>query len=211
MGTAYFKQHATGFDTNSPATYYQSLSEQNITVQEQHSIWLDNIRQNIWDRVKFENEMIPSDDALLLHWKRSCWVLHMWQQSDQPIMTLENYGWGIIGNELTIKWDTATNVQAVRDRVDSLLKGCKCSTGCLTGRCGCKKKGKHCSIGCECLNCGNNVAAESKQKEAHILSVEAGRLIDREGEDIVDWVFGQNTGIDSQTSQSESEPESDED
>ncbi len=29
--------------------------------------------------------------------------------------------------------------------------------------------------------------------------MEAGRLIDREGEDIVDWVFGQNAGIDSQS------------
>ncbi len=77
----------------------------------------------------------------------------------QPIMTLEplleNYGWSITDNELTIKlWDTATNVQVVRDQV---LKGCKCSTGCLTGRCGCKKRGKHCLIGCECLNCGNNI------------------------------------------------------
>ena len=162
--------------------------------------------------IKVRDWLIPSDDALLLHWKRSCWVLHMWQQSDQPIMTLENYGWSITDNELTIKWDTATNVQAVRDRVDSLLKGCKCSTGCLTGRCGCKKRGKHCSIGCECLNCGNNIAG-SKQNETHIISleedVEAGRLTDREGEDIVDWVFGQNTGSDSQTSQSESEPELD--
>ncbi len=58
------------------------------------------------------------------------------------------------------------------------------------------------------------IIAESRQNEAHILSqeedMEVGRLTDKEGEDIVDWVFRQNTGIDSQTSQSESEPESDE-
>ncbi len=86
----------------------------------------------------------------------------------------------------------------------------KCSTGCLTGRCGCKKRGKHCSIGCECLNCGNNIA-ESRQNEAHInfyLWKEMW-IEDRKGEDIVDWVFGQNTGSESQTSQSKSEPESD--
>ena len=90
IGTVYFKLHSTGFDSNSPATYYHSFSDLNLTVQEQHSLWLDNIRQNIWDRVKIENEMIPSDEALLLYWKRSCWVLHMWHQSDQRIMTLEN-------------------------------------------------------------------------------------------------------------------------
>ena len=39
-------------------------------------------RQNFWDRIKFENEMIPFTDALYLHWKRSCWIF-MWQQADK--------------------------------------------------------------------------------------------------------------------------------
>ena len=54
-----------------------------------HSTWLDDIRHSIWDRVTFENEMVPSDEALFLHWKRSCWVLDMWRQADQNIMTVK--------------------------------------------------------------------------------------------------------------------------
>ena len=113
-------------------------------------------------------------------------------------------------NELTIIWDTDINVQAVRDHVDSLLRGYKCSTGCSTRRCGCNRRGKHCLVGCQCLNCTNttNTAGEN-DKEAHILSleedVEAGKFTDREGDDILDWVFGQE--IDNICSQSESDEE----
>ena len=35
-----------------------------LTELQQHSAWLEDIRQNIWDRIKFENNMIPSHDSL---------------------------------------------------------------------------------------------------------------------------------------------------
>ena len=47
-----------------------SLSNQTLTTQEHHSKWLESIRQAIWYRVKFENEEIPSYDALMLHWEK---------------------------------------------------------------------------------------------------------------------------------------------
>ncbi len=57
------------------------------------------------------------------------------------------------------------------------------------------------------------IIAESRQNEAHILSqeedMEAGRLTDREGK-TSSTGCSENTGSDSQTSQSKSEPESDE-
>ena len=197
VGTAYYKLHSSGFDSPSPATYYRSLASPSVGVEEQHSIWLDNIRQNIWDRVKFENDMIPSDDALLLHWKRSCWVMHMWRQSDQRTMTLEpieEYGWGLKDEELTIVWDTANNIRSVRDRVYSLLKGCKCSTGCATGRCGCKRKGANCSVGCQCLNCVNVKTTVQRNDEVTMITIQeevsSGSYTGREGDDILDWVFG---------------------
>ena len=77
VGTVYFKKHCTGFDTSSPSAYFQTFQDASLTVLQQHSAWLDSIRQNIWYRVKFENEMIPSDEALLLHWKRTCWIIDM--------------------------------------------------------------------------------------------------------------------------------------
>ena len=83
IGTVYFKKHSSGFDTQSPVTHFSHFGNQGLTVEEQHSKWLDSIRQTIWYRTKFENEMIASDDALMLHWKRSCWILHMWSQADQ--------------------------------------------------------------------------------------------------------------------------------
>ena len=33
-----------------------------------------------------------------------------------------------------------------------LTKGCKCKAGCVTGRCGCRKKGQSCTEGCSCLH-----------------------------------------------------------
>ena len=55
------------------------------------------------------------------------------------------------------------NVSAVRERVHSLLRGCKCSKGCVNKRCGCRSKGKLCSIGCQCLNCVNTDNVKHKQ------------------------------------------------
>ena len=43
----------------------------------------------------------------------------------------------------------------MRERVQLLTKGCKCKSGCSTGRCGCRRKGNNCSEGCSCLHCSN--------------------------------------------------------
>ena len=47
-------------------------------------------------------------------------------------MTLEpiaSYGWEINDNALSIVWDSQENMAAVRERLSTLLKGCKCVTG----------------------------------------------------------------------------------
>ena len=41
-----------------------------LTVEQQHSNWLEDIHQSISYRVKFENE-IPSDKVLKFHWAHS--------------------------------------------------------------------------------------------------------------------------------------------
>ena len=71
IGTVYFKKHSSGFDTQSPVTHFSHFGNQGLTVEEQHSKWLDSIQQTIWYRTKFENEMTASDDTLMLHWKRT--------------------------------------------------------------------------------------------------------------------------------------------
>ena len=115
----------------------------------------------------------------------------------QPI---QNYGWSFTedGN-LRVKWDSESNVATVQNRVHSLLKGCKCSTGCSTGRCGCKRRGQTCSAGCQCLNCINRdmISSSPSQRDDDITAVTveedmlAGRLVDRDDEELLDWVFGE--------------------
>ena len=38
--------------------------------------------------LSLKNERIASDEALMLHWKRTCWILHMWSQSGSSAMML---------------------------------------------------------------------------------------------------------------------------
>ena len=75
IGTTCFKKHATGFDTPSPASHFNKFVDPSFDHLKQHEAWLNDIRQNIWDRITFENEMIPSHEALWHHWRRSCWVI----------------------------------------------------------------------------------------------------------------------------------------
>ncbi len=56
------------------------------TPQDVHTEWLEDIRESVWARINFENEMLPSVDALLRHWKRTCWIVDMWGQADKNIM-----------------------------------------------------------------------------------------------------------------------------
>ena len=74
--------------------------------------------------------MVPSSGALLRHWKRSCWIIDMWQQADKNQMTLRSLqgnGWKIIDQAtLEIDWDSKENVETVRHRVALLTKGCNC-------------------------------------------------------------------------------------
>ena len=61
-------------------------------------------------------------------------MLHMWQQADQRTMSrepIENYGWAITDNSLTILWGSEENITAIRERVHLFLEGCKCVTGCM--------------------------------------------------------------------------------
>ena len=158
IGTTYFKKHATGFDTSSPSSHFLKFCDSSLTENQHHSVWLEDIRQNIWHRIKYENEQIPSDESLWLHWKRSCWVSNMWEQADKNVMDIgevSDFGWTVKNNTLSVVWDSQSNVMSIRQRVGALLWGCKCITGCTTGRCGCRKKQQYCMEGCECKNCTN--------------------------------------------------------
>ena len=56
---------------------------------------------------------------------------------------------------MTVDWDSNVNMDAAKEQVEGLLKGCRCKTGCQTRLCQCKAKGKGCGEGCNWTNCTN--------------------------------------------------------
>ena len=87
-------------------------------IEKQHEDWLQDIQQNMWDRIIFENQMIPYMSSLWHHWKRSCWVLDMWKNSDQNTMTvaeLTSFGWHVNDGLLKIDWDSYEHNEAVKE------------------------------------------------------------------------------------------------
>ena len=206
VGTTYFKKHVSAFKHVTPQTNFISIVPSGHTAPEQHKIWLDEIRETTGDRSQFENEIVPSFDALYRHWRRTCWVLDMWGQANLQQMTLQpltNFGWIVEQGNLCIDWDSHENITAVNERVFSLLKGCKCKTGCGTKRCSYRHKGRECSIGCECINCTNNEASSTRSTpttsnddtllevtvDEYLTNLDDNELAD-DVEDIMDWVFG---------------------
>lgn len=103
--------------------------------------------------------MIPSSDALLRHWKRSCWVSSVWKQAASNHIVhppLEVFGWKRPDpNTLVIDWDSETNTSRIREQVALIRKGCGCKTGCSSARCKCKRHNSHCGPGCKCTGCTN--------------------------------------------------------
>lgn len=109
------------------------------------------------------------------------------------LQPLEHFRWKIVGDSLTMVWDSEENIDAVQLRVSTLLRGFKCRTGCGTSRCGCRQKGKQCSEGCECINCSKTVTYESAEDDSLLpLTVEDVLQVETLDEQVDDmeWVFG---------------------
>ena len=108
IGVVYLKKNATAFDLDSPESHFKKFLSI-ADVHQQHSAWLEGIRQNIWDRITIETQMVPSTEALWRHLKRSCWVIDMWRQAEKNTMqltTITEFGWNLADNVLTIDWDS---------------------------------------------------------------------------------------------------------
>ena len=108
------------------------------------------LNAKIWERVDFEDSLIPSIEALRLHWMRSRWVLLYWRQAQHSYIQLppiEKHGWKIKEQSLVVEWDTEENIKGVQSRVALLLRGCGCKKGCDTRQCSCKRAGNECGPG----------------------------------------------------------------
>ena len=86
-------------------------------------------------------------DALLYHWKRCVWVLHMWKQSLNStvnLLPMTSYGWEMKDGHLAVKWESPENIENVESHVKYYLKGCGYKKSqCGTKRCGCKNQDAH--------------------------------------------------------------------
>ena len=190
-----------------PPTHFLQFAHADPSVQ--HKQWINDIRQNIADRTTFDTNMVPSTDALYLHWKRACWVLSMWGQADRNTMVLEpitENGWRLECTNLCVVWDTEENMQTVRERVCLLLKGCKCVTGCKNRVCGCKKKQSKCTEGCQCINCENQDSQEGESDELASVALEEElhssgnvHLNEDEEDEFAEFVFAASCDTESET------------
>ena len=159
VSCCYFRKHKAVFlpAYPTPMTLFNSLAEPQLSPEAHHSAWLGVMREKIWSRIKYEEEMIPSYTSLERHWQRSCWVLSVWKQANANNIVyppLDSSGWKVSKtNKLQIHWDSDQNVSKVQARVALIKKGCGCKTGCMTTRCKCKKAAHPCGPGCSCLIC----------------------------------------------------------
>ena len=153
VGTTYFSKHLPAFQSDTPISLFHSCYSPDTNAEEHHMQWYGNIRDKVWERITFEEQLPPSWDALKLHWLRSIWVIDYWRQSDLNIITLlplEWFGWVTQDSKVQVDWDSCENLQKTRDSVAFLTQGCGCKTGCGTARCKCVKMGRLCGPGCTC-------------------------------------------------------------
>ena len=203
VGSAYFRKHKSVFLPSfpTPITLFNSFSDTSINSLAHHSNWLDKIRERVWSKIKYEEEMVPSISALKRHWKRSRYVVGIWKQATNNIMTyppLEENGWRLSeDNALMINWDSSEHMSLVRDRVALIRKGCGCRTGCKTNRCKCKKNDVCCGPGCTCDNCSNHSANHHVTRPGQEESEESSEESEEENDlneqvdEIMYSVFGQ--------------------
>ena len=86
VGCAYYKQHKSGFRTQTAEVLYHSINA--TPTYDQHTQWLAQIRSVVRQRADSESKSMPSTESLLLHWKRCTWVLKMWNCATHTSITL---------------------------------------------------------------------------------------------------------------------------
>ena len=158
IGCLYFVKYKNAFEFENPVASFRGVPAVEFGSLLHHLKWLDMIREVCWERIEFEDQLVPSNEALMFHWLRSCSVVHIWSQAVSPKVLDPPYnslGWKVQHGSLTVKWDSDANIERIKKNIVFLMKGCKCKGGCNDRRCGCFKQHKDCGPGCKCSNCKN--------------------------------------------------------
>ncbi|PIK43063.1 hypothetical protein BSL78_20092 [Apostichopus japonicus] len=153
IGSVYFRKHCSAFEAESPRELLLSLWLTEKSNLENHTTFLESIRNGHFHRISGESEWMPSTDALRLHWQRCCWVLTVWAHacsSNVTVPELTSHGWTVANDKVSVVWDTEVNLEKVNRNIQHLKEGCKCKKGCTRNWCKCRKDGKICSIFCQC-------------------------------------------------------------
>ena len=167
IGAVYFHAHRPGFpEHTTPESLYNSLQHSDRIAEEVHTEFIETIRTAIWERIVFEDHLLPSIDALKRHYLRATWTTIYWKQSTQnntylpPILEC---GWKLEENKLAVDWESDKNRRVIRDRVSFLMKGCTCKQSkCSNNKCSCHKNNRLCGPGCSCIGCHNNKHSQGK-------------------------------------------------
>ena len=155
IGTCYFKKHIAAFIAtyghSTPLHLYNSI-DNSLPVLERHKVWLQRVRQAVYNRILSEEERVPTYTSLWRHWLRSCWVHQMWQISTYPdvyssLPAPEQSGWIKDGYNYIIDWEAADVMEKIKGTIKFLTKGCSCKKGCATNNCGCRKRSNYCGPG----------------------------------------------------------------
>ena len=180
IGCLYFFTSRSAFKEDSPEALFRSMIRCNseVSADNIHKLWLQEIRSKSYERCEYETECVPSDEALYFHWLRTVYISIMWGQaceSSVNLRNLENFGWKLDSGKLEIVWDTEENMTRINERVEKLKKGCGCTTGCDTRKCSCFKINKLCEPGCTCINCKNIPFSTDSSIPAILTNTEADR------------------------------------
>ncbi|CAH1790882.1 unnamed protein product, partial [Owenia fusiformis] len=158
--------HDLGVKDKNPTSLFKYFAEEHFHSLDQsisiHRAWLSSIREKISERETIGDNLLPSFEALLLHWKRACWVSQIWSQSIQNTMhinPIENWGWEINDSgKISFTWDSKENMNKAISEELYLTKGCGCKKDPMCSRnCGCKTNFPDgCGPACLCQgNCFN--------------------------------------------------------
>ncbi|XP_066282530.1 uncharacterized protein [Branchiostoma lanceolatum] len=185
VGTLYFNKYSSAFmEFKNPDEMFCNFAQKYSEVEHIHSKWLTEIRKRIWDRLEFEDQSLPSFDALKLHFDRCIWVCKLWSLSleqDMDLPNIEMHGWKIEDSIIKVVWDSNENISRVKKTVEFLTRGCSCKSGCQTNRCLCHKSNNVCGPGCRCINCCNSNSVHNDFEEIDMVH-EEGDLEDGDEE-----------------------------
>ncbi len=158
IGTVYFMANRSCLSKyNKPDDILNQFNDHPIL--DQHHKFLQVIREATSNGV-YEDDLLPSNEALKFHWLRACWVGCVWGRStewefDYP--SLADFGWSVSEDgSVRVIWDSDENISNIRKNVLYLTRGCGCKKShCMNRRCKCKKENRMCTPGCTCKNCEN--------------------------------------------------------